>query len=129
GVLDNLLRNACEVVPRESGRVYVELQHNSAAVEIRVSDNGPGIPDPIRDSLFQPFVSYGKQNGSGMGLAVAQKIIQDHGGEIAVERSSETGTIFRMTIPLALRSEGVSTSAGQETVARQAGGAESGSIP
>jgi signal transduction histidine kinase len=126
--LYNLLRNACEVVPRKSGRVEVELLDNSSGVEIHVSDNGPGIPDPIRLRLFQPFVSYGKENGSGMGLAVAQKIIQDHGGDICVERTSEIGTTFRLTIPLALRSEENSSKVGQKTVAGQAGGPKPASI-
>lgn len=116
--LYNLLRNACEVAPRESGRVEVEVLNGSAGVEIRVNDNGPGIPDSIRQRLFEPFVSYGKENGSGMGLAVAQKIIQDHGGEICVERTSETGTIFKLTLPLALRSKEASLDGGQKIVAR-----------
>ena len=116
--LYNLLRNACEVAPRESGRVEVEVLNSSAGVEIRVSDNGPGIPDSIRQRLFEPFVSYGKENGSGMGLAVAQKIVQDHGGEISVERTSETGTVFKLTVPLALRSKEASLDGGQEIVAR-----------
>jgi signal transduction histidine kinase len=116
--LYNLLRNACEVAPRESGRVEVKVLNRSAGVEIRVNDNGPGIPDPIRQRLFEPFVSYGKENGSGMGLAVAQKIIQDHGGEICVERSSETGTVFKLTVPLALRSKEASLAGGQKIIAR-----------
>jgi signal transduction histidine kinase len=116
--LYNLLRNACEVAPRESGRVEVEVRNSSAGVEIRVNDNGPGIPDPIRQRLFEPFVSFGKENGSGMGLAVAQKIIQDHGGEICVERTSETGTVFKLTMPLALHSKEASLAGGQKIVAR-----------
>lgn len=116
--LYNLLRNACEVAPRESGRVEVEVLNGSAGAEIRVSDNGPGIPDSIRQRLFEPFVSYGKENGSGMGLTVAQKIIQDHGGEICVERTSETGTVFKLTVPLALRSKEASLDGGQKIVAR-----------
>lgn len=116
--LYNLLRNACEVAPRESGRVDVEVLTSPAGVEIRVSDNGPGIPDSIRQRLFEPFVSYGKENGSGMGLAVAQKIIQDHGGEIGVERTSETGTVFKLTVPLASRSEEAFLDGGQKIVAR-----------
>jgi len=116
--LYNLLRNACEVAPRESGRVEVEVLNGSAGVEIRVNDNGPGIPDSIRQRLFEPFVSYGKENGSGMGLAVAQKVIQDHGGEICVERTSETGTVFKLTLPLALRSKEASLEGGQKIVAR-----------
>lgn len=128
-VLYNLLRNACEVVPRESGRVEVELVVNPAGVEIRVSDNGPGIPGPIRDRLFEPFVSYGKENGSGMGLAVAQKIIQDHGGEISVERTSEAGTTFKLIMPLALGSkEPAASNAGQKILTGQAGGAKPASI-
>jgi len=101
-VLYNLLLNACEAAPKVSGRVEVEMLENSGAVEIRIRDNGRGIPDPIRDRLFEPFVSYGKENGSGLGLAVAQKITQDHGGEISVERTSEAGTVFRLIIPLGL---------------------------
>jgi signal transduction histidine kinase len=116
--LYNLLRNACEVAPRESGRVEVEVRNSSAGVEIRVSDNGPGIPDPIRQRLFEPFVSFGKENGSGMGLAVAQKIIQDHSGEICVERTSEAGTVFKLTVPIALRSNEASLAGGQKIVAR-----------
>ena len=120
-VLYNLLRNACEVVPRESGRIGIDLLSNSPGVEIRVSDNGPGIPAPVRQRLFEPFVSYGKENGSGMGLAVAQKIVQDHGGEILVERTSETGTVFRLTLPLALASEEASSIAGPRKLGRRAG--------
>ena len=69
--------------------------------EIRVEDNGPGIPKEIRDRLFQPFVSYGKENGTGLGLTVVQKIIQDHGGDVVVEKTSEQGTIFKLVLPLA----------------------------
>ncbi len=54
----------------------------------------------MRDRLFEPFVSHGKENGTGMGLTVVQKILQDHGGDIAVERTSASGTAFRVTIPL-----------------------------
>ena len=128
-VLYNLLRNACEVVPRDSGRIEVQLQDNSQGVEIRVTDNGPGIPDSIRNRLFEPFVTSGKENGSGMGLAVAEKIIQDHGGEICVGQTSEAGTVIRLTIPLALPSEQTSSRVGQQnTVVNQAGGAKPASI-
>ena len=71
-------------------------------VEIIVRDNGPGIPEDIRGRLFEPFVSSGKQNGTGLGLTVVQKIIQDHGGRITVESTSEAGTIFRVVLPLIL---------------------------
>src|SRR5262249_45463736 len=84
----NLLLNACEAVSPDSGRVDIFLHGTSNGVEIRVADNGRGIPEAIRDRLFQPFVSFGKENGTGLGLTVVQKIIQDHGGDITVESTS-----------------------------------------
>ena len=96
----NLLLNACEVVPPESGKIDVSLRRMGESLEIRIEDNGPGIADAVRDHLFEPFVSHGKENGTGMGLTVVQKILQDHGGDIAVERTSPAGTTFRVNIPL-----------------------------
>ena len=101
----NLLLNACEVVPVESGQIQVELRRNGQSLEIRISDNGPGIAEAVRGKLFEPFVSYGKENGTGMGLTVVQKILQDHGGDVAVEQSSPEGTTFRVSVPLNPSSE------------------------
>lgn len=95
----NLLLNACESLPAGSGRVDVELIGNRSGVDIRVGDNGRGIPVAIQSTLFEPFISQGKENGTGLGLTVVQKIIQDHGGEVVVERTSPEGTVFRVTIP------------------------------
>jgi two-component system sensor histidine kinase AtoS len=69
-------------------------------LQIRVSDNGRGIPESIQGKLFEPFTSYGKENGTGLGLTVVQKIVQDHGGDIIVEKTSEQGTVFRITLPI-----------------------------
>ena len=69
-------------------------------VEIRVSDNGRGIPELIRGQLFEPFISHGKENGTGLGLTVVQKIVQDHGGDVTVEKTSPAGTVFRLLLPL-----------------------------
>src|SRR5262249_44310637 len=88
----NLLLNACEVVPQQDGKIEVALRRAGGQLEIRVSDNGPGIAEAVRDKLFEPFVSYGKENGTGMGLTVVQKIVQDHGGDVVVEQTSPEGT-------------------------------------
>jgi signal transduction histidine kinase len=106
-VLLNLVLNACEAVSPDSGKIDIALRRNGDNLEIRIEDNGPGIADAIRDRLFEPFVSHGKENGTGMGLTVVQKILQDHGGDIAVERTSASGTTFRATIPLNLSAENV----------------------
>ena len=71
----------------------------AGAITIAVADNGPGIAESIRERLFHPFVSYGKENGTGLGLAVVQKIVQDHGGRITVERTTQGRTIFRVVLP------------------------------
>jgi signal transduction histidine kinase len=104
-VLYNLLLNSCEAVVLESGRIHVDLNEVRGGVEIRVSDNGRGIPEMIRGQLFEPFISSGKENGTGLGLTVVQKIVQDHGGEVIVEKTSAEGTVFRVLLPLASSSE------------------------
>jgi signal transduction histidine kinase len=97
--LYNLLLNACEAAPAIDGQVEVAAGEVAGAITISVADNGPGIADSIRDRLFHPFVSYGKENGTGLGLAVVQKIVQDHGGEILVERTIQGKTVFRIVLP------------------------------
>ncbi len=101
-VVANLLLNACEAVSPDSGRVVITTTGNRSCLQIGVWDNGPGIPPTIQDSIFQPFVSYGKAEGSGLGLAIAKKIVEDHGGEIYPDGRSGTGTLFQITIPFAI---------------------------
>jgi len=98
-VVSNLILNACEAVSPESGQIVVSTTGNRARLQIAVWDNGPGIPAAIRNSVFQPFVSYGKTNGSGLGLAIAKKIVEDHGGNICLDQRREVGTLFMITIP------------------------------
>jgi len=97
--LYNLLLNACEAAPQVGGIVEVTAAEANDSITISVADNGPGIADSIRDRLFHPFVSYGKENGTGLGLAVVQKIVQDHGGEIVTERTLQHMTVFRIVLP------------------------------
>ena len=97
----NLLLNACEAAPELNGEITVDIHSAPDLFEIRVSDNGPGIPPSIRGTLFDAFVSSGKSNGTGLGLAIVSKIVHDHGGTIAVEESSPAGTIFLLTLPRA----------------------------
>ena len=98
-VFFNLLLNGCEAMPDRSGRIAIELDDDGSRIEIKVSDNGRGIPPSIRNTLFEPFVSQGKENGTGLGLTVVQKIIQDHGGDISLGSTSAEGTVFRIILP------------------------------
>jgi signal transduction histidine kinase len=95
----NLALNACEATVERQGRILIDIISVEEYFEIRVSDNGPGIPASIRNTLFDPFVSSGKSNGTGLGLAIVSKIVHDHGGVVAVERTSEIGTVFLVKLP------------------------------
>jgi signal transduction histidine kinase len=95
----NLLLNACQAAPPSEGRVEVRIRDLQDGMEIEVADNGGGIPEAIRGTLFQPFISHGKENGTGLGLTVVQKIFQDHGGEVSVESTGAGHTVFRLSLP------------------------------
>jgi len=99
--------NACEAVASASGNVAIGIREFKDNLEILVSDDGPGIPDKVRDKLFQPFVSYGKENGTGLGLTVVQKIVRDHGGDVRVETSSMGRTVFKIVLPVQGSLDGV----------------------
>jgi signal transduction histidine kinase len=118
-VFQNLLVNACEAVSPQSGDIRVTLRATGSSVEIRVADNGRGIPDLVRDRLFEPFVSHGKENGTGLGLTVVQKIVQDHGGDVIVESTSSQGTIFLVVLP-GTRGTPIASSAGNGVVRTEA---------
>lgn len=104
-VMLNLLFNACEAVPPDSGKIDIKSWMSERDIEIRVADNGPGIPEAIRENLFQPFVSYGKAKGIGLGLTAVHKIMQDHGGEVSVESTGAQGTVFRLRLPVSVPGE------------------------
>jgi len=95
----NLLLNACESVHSGKGNVEIKLRELGDHIDITITDDGRGIPASIRQTLFEPFVSQGKENGTGLGLTVVQKLVQDHGGEIAVLHTSPEGTTFRISLP------------------------------
>jgi signal transduction histidine kinase len=95
----NLLLNACEATGQSQGQIKVEVTSLEEVFEIRVADNGTGVPESIRSTLFNPFVSSGKTNGTGLGLAIVSKIVHDHGGRATVEHTSGAGTIFLVKLP------------------------------
>jgi signal transduction histidine kinase len=95
----NLVLNACEATPDGEGKVTIDIQSRRDTFEVRVIDQGCGIPHAIRATVFDPFVSSGKPNGTGLGLAIVSKIVQDHGGSISLESSSEEGTVMLVRLP------------------------------
>ena len=97
----NLLLNACQAAKLNSSgpqvAIFLDVLHEQ--VTVRVVDNGPGVPDGIRESLFEPFVSEGKQKGTGLGLTLAHTIAEEHGGELVLAASRSGETIFQIQIP------------------------------
>lgn len=102
-VFFNLLLNACEACAPGHCKIQVIITSSTEWFEIRVTDNGGGVPDAIRESLFEPFVSAGKPNGTGMGLAIIKKIVQDHRGSVCLEQSSLAGSTFLVRLPRSLQ--------------------------
>jgi len=97
----NLLLNACQAA-RSSGskpEVVATLELSGFDIVLNVSDNGLGIPSSIREDLFAPFVSAGKQKGTGLGLTIASAISVEHGGQVTLVRSCAGETVFQMRIP------------------------------
>ncbi len=100
-VIYNLSKNATEAMSNagtQHPRVSVTAEPHESDIVILIRDNGPGIPEDIRGSLFKPFVSKGGSSGSGLGLAIVKQIVEKHEGEIGVTSSAE-GTCFSIRIP------------------------------
>jgi signal transduction histidine kinase len=96
----NLLLNACQSVRTIAiaPQVVATLRVEDRKIILEVLDNGLGVPENIRTSLFQPFVSEGKQKGTGLGLTLAHCIAAEHGGEVILVSSRPGETIFRMSV-------------------------------
>jgi signal transduction histidine kinase len=97
--LINLVRNGVDaVVSKGGGTVRIKTSRVGARVEIAVADDGVGIPPELLSKLFDPFFST-KDGGSGLGLALTQQIVKDHGGELRVTSSLGVGTTFTVSVP------------------------------
>ena len=96
----NLLLNGCQAakVSARAASVHIALSETEEWIRLYITDNGPGVPDSIRVTLFQPFVSEGKQGGAGLGLTLANKIAQEHGGSVALEESQPGRTVFSLSL-------------------------------
>ncbi len=97
-VFYNLLLNAAQATPA-GGAITVKTRLADGNAEISVIDRGSGIDPKDRESIFNPFFTT-KPEGVGLGLAIVSKIVDEHGGKIAVESEPGKGSIFRLYLPI-----------------------------
>jgi signal transduction histidine kinase len=99
------LRNIIENAQRYGGGAEVTFVHDAEYVQIRVSDNGPGVPEAELEQVFEPFFRLEKSRsretgGTGLGLSIARTIVRAHGGEVALTNRTEGGLLVTVTLPL-----------------------------
>lgn len=111
--LGNLVTNSLQAIPRDAELNLTIRMTDCGDIELRLSDNGPGIPAAVRERIFDPFFTT-RSGGTGLGLAVVQATLRAHHGEVHVEAPSNGGTEFVLNLPNALASAslpgGLSTS-------------------
>ena len=101
----NLIKNALEAMENvETPMLRISTQELENALEIRLQDNGPGIPEEAQNWIFEPYAT-DKPKGTGLGLAVVKKIVEEHKGQISLETSPESGSCFIISLPLATRDD------------------------
>jgi PAS domain S-box-containing protein len=103
-VVLNLITNAARAMEKSNGNRIVEIASSAAnnTLSIQVADSGPGVPLEIREKIFDPFFTTSEE-GSGIGLNIAQRIVADHNGSIALHTSKWGGAEFRIELPIERR--------------------------
>ena len=119
----NLLLNGYQAARQGSGvpEIRIALTETEEQILFLITDNGPGVPEVIRESLFQPFVSVGKPSGTGLGLTLAQKIAQEHGGSVVLQESRPGRTVFQFSIAKSTLRKFAETAQTRDTAATPGG--------
>lgn len=98
-VVANIARNARQAMGDRGRFVWVLRTAEDGSTVFEMADNGPGVPEAIRDRLFEAFTSAGKDDGTGLGLAIVRRIVEDHGGQVTFHTETGRGTTFTLTLP------------------------------
>lgn len=94
----NIVFNAVDVMP-DGGAIRMRFRETDSALVMEIEDSGPGIAPEIVDSLFEPFATYGKSKGTGLGLFIARRVVEEHGGTISAGNGSRGGAVFSIALP------------------------------
>jgi signal transduction histidine kinase len=95
----NLLRNALEAGAGAGGLEIRCRASGRDGAEVRITDHGPGVPEDVRIRLFDPYVTAGKEGGTGLGLALVRQTVEAHGGQVRHEPTPGGGATFVVTLP------------------------------
>ncbi len=95
----NLLSNAADEM-KDGGKITLRFKKTGLELQVEVQDDGHGIAPELAESLFKPFATHGKPNGTGLGLTICRRIAEDHGGRIWATSIPGKGAIFSFTLPL-----------------------------
>ena len=98
-VFQNLFTNSRDAMP-DGGSIKLRFRLTATELITEVEDTGPGIPEDVVNSIFQPFVTHGKVAGTGLGLSICRRIVEAHGGRIATRREEGRGAIFVVSLPV-----------------------------
>ena len=95
----------------EGGVLRIRVRTRDDSVTLSIEDEGAGIPEEVRHRIFEPFFSHGKSEGIGLGMLIARKIAEEHGGAIAVESEEGVGTIVRFELPISVPEKAIEAAA------------------
>ncbi len=98
-LLNNIIKNAVEAM-KKGGTLTLRIHENEGRVQVEIEDTGCGIPGDILPRIFEPFVTHGKSNGTGLGMAIVKSVVLAHQGDIQIESEMGKGTVCRIELPL-----------------------------
>ncbi len=98
-VFYNVASNARDAMP-QGGKLTVSTEQTNGFVKIEFTDTGSGMPDEVKKKIFEPFMTYGKKHGTGLGMSIVKKVVEDHKGTIEIDSEMGKGTTIRMKFPV-----------------------------
>ena len=94
-----VVKNACDTMP-DDGKIFITTEMDGEYIKVKIKDNGIGIPESRKGDIFKPFTTWGKKHHAGLGLAIADKIISDHGGYMLLDSVVGNGATFIIVLPV-----------------------------
>ena len=113
-VILNLIFNASQAISKSGGKIHIKLFQDKRFVYFNIQDNGHGIPESIKDRIFESFLT-NRSEGTGLGLSIAKRILASHRGSISLIKSDPEGTVFEFALPLSHSSENTLSTASSKS--------------